>query len=80
MQSFSDIIDALGGSGVLSKALGLPLGTTSAMKTRDSIPPEYWRDVVSLAKSRGVDGVTYERMAVFAAARKKRVALSQGAA
>jgi hypothetical protein len=48
------------------------------MKTRDSIPPEYWPAIVSAAKKLGIEGITADALmdiaAKTAARRKERAA------
>lgn len=66
------IIEKLGGPTALSTSLGAPLGTVSAWSTRNSIPPEYWPALVSLAGTLGKTEVTFEALAHEAAAIAKR--------
>ena len=63
MQTFSQIIDALGGYAKAADAIGVPAGTVSAWKTRDSIPPAYWHRLVNAAGSQGIAGVSLETLA-----------------
>ena len=44
------LITALGGVTRLATALGLPLGTVSAWKTRRSIPVDQWQKIIEIAK------------------------------
>lgn len=74
MESASDIIESLGGVTAVAAALSVPLGTASAWKTRDSIPPEYWETLVAEAVRRGIEGVTLDLLARIAARRRKAVA------
>ncbi len=67
--SFSAIIDAFGGSLAFCKVIGKPLGTTSAMKTRDVIPPLYWQAVVTAGAQDGLD-ISYELLSRLYAARR----------
>lgn len=46
MKSFRDIIDAYTVKH-LAAVLGLPESHVRTMRTRDSIPPEYWADVLA---------------------------------
>ncbi|NTG26153.1 hypothetical protein G6L08_03260 [Agrobacterium rhizogenes] len=41
----------------------VPYEAAKAMRRRGSIPSCYWVRVVSAAKRRGIDGVTFERLA-----------------
>ncbi len=72
MDSHADIIKALGGYLKVAEALGLPSGTVSAMKTRNSIGPEHWAGVVAEAKKQGKDEITLELLASLKEPRKKR--------
>lgn len=72
--TFSALIDALGGSAALADIIEKPLGTASAMKTRDTIPPIYWGAIVRHAKTVGLDGVSYEGLSRLYASRRERVA------
>lgn len=63
MQTFSQIIDALGGYAKAADAIGVPAGTVSAWKTRDSIPPAYWHRLVNAATAQGISGVSLETLA-----------------
>lgn len=48
--------------------IGVEYGTAKAMRRRSSIPPQHWVAVVKAAEARGYIAVTYEAMAVGAAA------------
>lgn len=78
--SFTDLIDKLGGYLRLSEALGLPRGTVSAMRTRNSIPPEQWPAVVREAQRQGLVDITVESLAELRAPRQKRTKLDVDAA
>ena len=47
----------------LSPELGVAPSSPAAWKHRDSVPPEYWRGIVKLAKEYRVSGVTLEALA-----------------
>lgn len=68
--TFSSLIDALGGSAALGRIIGKPIGTASAMKTRDVIPPAHWGAIVRAAADAGLPGVTHESLASLYAARR----------
>ena len=72
MRSINDVFDGLGGVTAVGVVLKLPLGTVSAWKTRESIPPEYWTKIVSVAERLGVEGLTLEFLASLAAKAAKR--------
>lgn len=71
MQTVSEVFAAFGGYGGLAAALKVPTGTASAWKTRDSIPAEYWGDVVAAASERSIAGVTLEALAKMAASKRR---------
>jgi hypothetical protein len=68
--TFSAIIDAFGGSAAFGTVIGKPIGTASAMKTRDAIPPAHWDAVVRGAREAGLTGITHELLARLYAARR----------
>lgn len=74
MQSFTQILDALGGLTVVATAIrhpetgkSLPLTTVASWSARSSIPPLYWPPLVDLARQRGVKGITITLFAELAA-------------
>lgn len=67
MQSFSEIIDAVG-IAPLAALLRTTDSHVRAMKTRDSIPPEYWSVLVA-AVPPAVPGLTLQMLADLRAAR-----------
>jgi hypothetical protein len=69
------IIDAFGGPKLFGAAIGVSRNHAGAMKTRGSIPPEYWPALIAAAKERGIEGVTAESLMEIAArnAAKRRV-------
>jgi hypothetical protein len=71
--SFSRIIEALGGPAAFGAAIGIPDSHARAMKTRDSIPPEYWPATVRTAETKGIAGVTADAMAKIAARKAGRL-------
>ena len=76
MESHSDVIENLGGYLKLADALGLPKGTVSAMKSRNSIPPEHWPAVASEAQKQGSSKITVEMLAELRSPRQKRAPAS----
>lgn len=70
MNSFGEIIAAFGGPAEFSRAIGIKPFHAQTMKTRGSIPPEYWERVVSAAVAREIDGVTFEGLAKLASTRR----------
>ncbi|MCW6509793.1 carph-isopro domain-containing protein [Lichenifustis flavocetrariae] len=77
MRTFSDVIDDLGGYLAVAEAIAVPKGTASAMKTRQSIPSEYWDGLVTLARRLGRDDVTFEVLAEISAQRRAHARRSQ---
>ena len=70
MQTFSDIIDAFGGTRAFALAINIPESHARTMKARGSIPAERWSRLVQAAKEHRVRGVTLEVLARIAASRK----------
>ena len=68
--TFSSIIDAFGGSKPFGEIIGKPIGTASAMKTRDAIPPAHWDAVVRGAVAAGLGGITHELLSRLYASRR----------
>lgn len=58
MDTFSDVIDALGVSAV-SEILGIPENHVRTLKARDSIPAGYFKRLVDAKAGRSA-GVTFE--------------------
>lgn len=54
MMNASDIVTALGGTSAVASALNLTPSTVSSWKSNNSIPKWRMRDVVALAKKKGV--------------------------
>lgn len=61
--SVGELIEALGGTGVVAGARQLTPSTVSSWRARGSIPAEHWRALVDLARERGVGDVTLEAFA-----------------
>lgn len=70
MQTFEDIFVAFGGPKRFAAALGIKHFHAGTMKTRGSIPPAYWADLVSAAHEHGIEGVTLEALAEMAKAKR----------
>lgn len=51
--SFRDVIDACGQASALARALGMRVNTVQKWRDRDNIPPEYWRRVIDIARTKG---------------------------
>ena len=78
MRTFSNLIDELGGYLKLSEVLNLPRGTVSAMKTRNSIPPEHWPAIAREAERVGIEGVTLDSLAELRGPRQRRTKTEAG--
>lgn len=79
MDSVAAIFSAFNGVTAVADMLGLPLGTVSAWKSRESIPSQYWRKLVDAAARLKIAGVTYEALAKIAATRLEEVAAEDAA-
>lgn len=77
METFSDIIAAFGGAARYADAIGIPGFHAQSMKHRDSIPPAYWADTVSAAATREIEGVTLEKLAEIAKAKRPQAETAQ---
>lgn len=62
MASVSDLIATLGGAAEVAKARGKPYSTVASWKARNSIPLDEWSGLLDLARERGVENVSYERL------------------
>jgi hypothetical protein len=73
------IVQALGGPTQFGDAIGVSRTHAAAMKTRNSIPPEYWPAVIKAAASRGIPDITPETLMKIAAdnAARRRAPASQ---
>lgn len=66
MQSFSQIIDTLGGPSEAARKLGTSQQNAWQMKDRNSIPPKYWPRIIET-----IDGVSLSQLATLAAKRSR---------
>lgn len=71
MQTFEDVFSAFGGAAKFAEATGVTASHAQTMKTRDSIPPAYWGDVVSAAARIGLEEITLEALADIAATKRQ---------
>jgi hypothetical protein len=53
MKSFRDIISLFGSPDKLAKEIGVGIHGARNWRVRDSIPPEYWLDIIRAAKRIG---------------------------
>lgn len=70
MDTFEDIIGKFGGPAKYADAIGIPGFHAQAMKQRNSIPPAYWSDTVDAALNKGFEGITLEKLADIAKAKR----------
>jgi len=61
------IIDDLGGTGEVAKALSLADSTVSSWRARGAIPGVNWSRIVALACERGRNEITFETLALLGA-------------
>lgn len=71
VNSFSELIDALGGVTAFANGIGMKPNTAKMAKSRNSLSPIWFSGVVSLASERGLHGVTMERLVELAADRRR---------
>lgn len=57
------LIDALGGTFVVAAELSVIPSRVSNWRSRGKIPDAMWTEIVGLAASRGVKGITFEQLA-----------------
>lgn len=62
MGSVGQVIEALGGTGAVSAALGLPPSTVSSWRKRRSIPAQHWIGLVAIGEE---SGVSFETLALL---------------
>ena len=81
MVTVTTVFDDLGGPAAVARLLALKNpSTASEMKRRDSIPPEYWPQLVAAARSSGHAHITHEALAVAHALSRGRPVPVEGAA
>lgn len=71
MNRVSDLIDRLGGNASVARDLGLKPSAVSEMKRRNSIPPKYWAALIEIGRSRGVEGVSADRLVAIHSAQSE---------
>jgi hypothetical protein len=64
MQNFGELIDKLEVD-KLAKLLSLPESHIRTMKARDSIPAEYWGQIIEAAAKAGIRGVSWKSLKSF---------------
>ena len=63
MRTWTQLIDAWGGTAVFAADLGVPYATASAMRRRNRVNSRHWTVIVARAPYAGLDGITYEFLA-----------------
>jgi hypothetical protein len=71
MTGFATIIGMFGGPGSFAKECGIKASHARAMKTRNSIAPVYWSEVIKAARKRGI-WLTEEMLVAMYARRWRR--------
>jgi hypothetical protein len=70
INSFADVITALGGTARFAMAVGMKPNTAKMAKARGSIAPNWWPQVVEAAKQAERPDITMEKLAELAANRR----------
>jgi len=70
VNSFSEVIDALGGTSKFARAIGMKPNTAKMAKSRDSIAAEWWSAVADAAANAGRHDISLEKLAELAAQRR----------
>jgi hypothetical protein len=71
MDSFSTIIQALGGPSVVASAINANTEAVRKMARRNSVNTEYWESLIELARERRVAGITYAALTKIKPPRKR---------
>lgn len=72
MDSFSTLIDRLGGRSVVAAAIGSNAEAVRKMSERNNIRPEYWPALIGLAREKRISGVSFASLTKIAPPRKKK--------
>ena len=70
MQTIADLMGLWPSVSEFARDIGVQPTHAHVMKVRGSIPSARWAAVVEAAKTRGIPGVTFEKLAELAARRK----------
>lgn len=71
MDSFTAIIEVLGGPSVVASAINANTEAVRKMARRNSVNTEYWEGLIELARERRVSGVTYAALTKIKPPRKR---------
>lgn len=66
VNSFVDVIDALGGTSRFAAAVGMEANTAKMARARRSISPRWWGAVADAAREAGRKDITLEKLAELA--------------
>jgi hypothetical protein len=66
MTDFAQIVDAFGGPADLARLMSRPYDTVQKWRYRNSIPPDAWSEIETLASSKKLRGITIRVMARLA--------------
>jgi hypothetical protein len=70
VNSFIDVIDALGGTTKFARAVGMKPNTAKMAKARGSISPAWWTAAAAAAAAAGRHDISVEKLAELAAQRR----------
>lgn len=62
MKPVPTLIDRLGGYRTVAALMGLAPTTVASWKSRNSIAVEHWPKLISAARERGLEGISYEKL------------------
>lgn len=71
VHSFQDVIDRLGGATAFARSVGMEPNTARQARKRNSLAPQWFAPIVELARAKGVDEITLERLVELATERRK---------
>ena len=74
MLTFQALIEDIGGVRSLAEGFSITESHARVMKTRNSIPPEYWPQLIKMARAKRIVGVNVEALLAMRAQRKAEVA------
>lgn len=72
-KSHADIIGLWLSTADFAAAIGVDYNQAKLMRRRNSIPVEYWPEVVADAQRRGFAGISYETLVVAVVARRRAI-------
>lgn len=65
MNSFTELLSALGPLEPIADRLGLTVAAVSNMKARNSVLAKHWPALIAMADQAGIAGITYELLVSF---------------